>query len=183
MLTMENTQTKAVLRGLRVAPRKVRLVIDQVRGKSVSDARRILDGSVKHAALPVLKLINSAVANAKHNDFLKEESLVISTITADGGPTLHRWMPRAMGRATPLRKRTSHINVVLTGEVDEKAKAAREKAAAAPKAEEQAADAPAEEKPKAKAKAKTTEPKKMAKTGASSAAKKATVRRASGRKK
>ncbi len=112
-------ETKAKLSNLRMAPRKVRLVVDSVRGLEVAKARKILSSSKKHAARPVLKLIESAVANAKHNHKAKEASLVISTAFVDEGKTLHRWMPRAMGRATPLRMRASHITVILTGESED----------------------------------------------------------------
>lgn len=178
---MEKNTTTATLRGLRIAPRKVRLVVDQIRGKKVNDAKKILARSTKHAARPIAKLLDSAVANAKHNNFLTESSLVISIITVDGGPTLHRWMPRAMGRATPLRKRTSHVKIELSGDVDEKAKKAKEKEQEAPKVEKATTEKPTEAAPKKNTKA--AEPKKMATSGSKSAAKKATVRRAAGRKK
>jgi large subunit ribosomal protein L22 len=67
----------------------------------------------KVAALPVLKLLNSAIANAEHNFQLSADSLIVKTITADGGPVLHRWTPKAFGRAAPIRKRMSHISIVL----------------------------------------------------------------------
>ncbi len=103
----------AFLRSLRMSPRKVRLVIDAVRGKSVKDADIRLSFMKKGAALPVLKLLRSAVANAEHNFKLSAESLYIKTITADGGPTLKRSRPRAFGRAAPIRKRTTHISIVV----------------------------------------------------------------------
>ena len=115
-------KTKAQLKFLRMGPRKVRLLIDLVRGMKVADAMIQLEFSKKNAAKPLLKLLKSAVANAIHNENMKEDTLVIKEAFADGGPILHRWMPRAMGRATPIRKRTSHITIVLEGEVDEKAK-------------------------------------------------------------
>lgn len=117
---MEKLQTKATLRRLRVAPRKVRLLIDLIRGMEVGKAIEQLQFSKKHAAKPVLKLLKSAIANAGHNHQIKPETLVIKTAYVDGGATLHRWIPRAMGRATPIRKRTSHITLILEGEVDEK---------------------------------------------------------------
>ena len=116
----EIMQTKAVLRSLRVAPRKVRLLIDLIRGMKVDKAINQLQFSKKDAAKSVLKLLNSAIANAQNNHKMKRDTLVIKTAFVDGGPTLHRWIPRAMGRATPIRKRTSHITIVLEGEVDEK---------------------------------------------------------------
>jgi len=109
-------QTTAKLSNLRMAPKKVRVVVDAVRGVPVVQAREILNRSKKHAARPVLKLLESAVANAKHNHQAKEESLVVAAACVDQGRTLHRWMPRAMGRATPLRLRSSHITITLRGE-------------------------------------------------------------------
>jgi len=101
-----------------MSPRKVRLVIDVVRGMQVARAVSQLRFMKKDAALPVLKLVNSAAANAEHNFHLKTDDLYIRTITADGGPVLHRWAPRAMGRAAPIRKRTTHITVVLAEKGD-----------------------------------------------------------------
>jgi len=117
---MEKARAVAKLKHLRIAPRKVRLVIGLIRGLKVEDAVVQLEISKKSAARPVLKLLNSAVANAKHNHDLKIDTLVIKEAMVDEGATLHRWMPRAMGRATPLRKRSSHITLILEGEVDEK---------------------------------------------------------------
>ncbi len=96
-----------------MAPRKVRLVIDAVRGVQVEEALTRLNFLNRSAALPVLKLLKSAIANAEHNFSLPKEKLFVKTITADGGPTLHRWRARAMGRAAPIRKRTTHISLVL----------------------------------------------------------------------
>lgn len=115
-------QAKAQLKSLRMSPRKVRLVVDLVRGMNVEAARAELAFNKKAAARPVLKLLESAVANAVHNHHMKTENLMIETAFVDEGKTLRRWMPRAMGRATPLRKRSSHITLVLTGEVDESKK-------------------------------------------------------------
>ena len=112
----------AKLRFLKITPRKVRLVADLVRGKKVEDARAMLKVLNKRSAKPILKLIDSAVANAKHNFNLKEEGLKIEAITVDDGPTLKRWMPKAMGRATTIRKRSSHIIITLFGEIDQKNK-------------------------------------------------------------
>jgi large subunit ribosomal protein L22 len=115
---MEKMQTKAKLRSLRVAPRKVRLLIDLIRGMKVDKAINQLEFSKKDAAKPVLKLLKSAIANAEHNHKMKADTLVIKTAYVDGGATLHRWMPRAMGRATPIRKRTSHITLILEGDAE-----------------------------------------------------------------
>lgn len=103
----------AFLRSLRISPRKVRLVIDAVRGKSAKDAGIRLSLMNKGAALPVLKLLRSAIANAEHNFKMSSDSLYIKSITADGGPTLKRSRPRAFGRSAPIRKRTTHISIVL----------------------------------------------------------------------
>lgn len=104
----------ASLRYLRMAPRKVRLVIDVIRGLSVTEAETRLTFLPKAAAMPVLKLLRSAIANAEHNFKLSRENLYVTAITADGGPILHRWHPRAMGRAAPIQKRTSHITLILS---------------------------------------------------------------------
>lgn len=103
----------ASLRHLRMAPRKVRLVVDLVRGLPVAEAELRLSFLKRDAATPVLKLLRSAIANAEHNFKLDRSTLVVKTITADGGVTLKRFRPRAMGRAAPIRKRTTHINLVL----------------------------------------------------------------------
>lgn len=121
------TQAKAKLRYLRMAPRKVRLLIDLVKGMKVEEAIVELRHSEKHAARPVLKLLQSATANAVHNHEMKEESLMIKEAYVDGGPVLRRWKPRAFGRATPIRKRSSHVTIVLEGDVDEKKQVKKEK--------------------------------------------------------
>jgi len=107
-------EVKAKLSFLKTGPRKVRLVADSIRGRTVIKALEILSLSHKAVARPLLKLLKSATANAKHNFQLSEDVLRISTITVDGGPVLKRWMPKAHGRATPVRERTSHIQIVLS---------------------------------------------------------------------
>ncbi len=104
----------ARLRQLRISPRKTRLIARLIVGMSVNEAFRELRVLPKHAAEPILKLVRSAVANAEHNFSLKKDNLYISSAIVDQGPTLKRFMPRAMGRAAAIRKRTSHITVVLT---------------------------------------------------------------------
>ena len=106
-------EIKASVRHLRMSPRKVRLVIDMIRGKHVTEALDILAFCNKWAKRPVIKLLNSVIANAKHNFNLENENLYIKTIKADGGPMLKRWRPRAFGRASTIRKRTTHIEIVL----------------------------------------------------------------------
>jgi large subunit ribosomal protein L22 len=106
-------EVKAKLRYLRMSPRKVRLVVDVIRGMEVDKALAQLRAINKRAARPLTKLLQSAVANAENNFELAEDNLYIKEIRVDEGPTLHRWQPRARGRATPIRKRSSHISVVL----------------------------------------------------------------------
>ncbi len=106
-------EVRANARYIRMSPRKVRLVVDAVRGKHVDAAITQLRFLNKAAALPVLKLLQSAVANAEHNFKLDRGSLYVKAIAADGGPVLKRWRARAFGRAATIRKRTSHISVVL----------------------------------------------------------------------
>ncbi|MGG0719864.1 50S ribosomal protein L22 [Robertmurraya massiliosenegalensis] len=107
-------QAKAVARTVRIAPRKVRLVIDLIRGKQVGEAVAILKHTPKAASPVVEKLLNSAMANAEHNYEMDVNSLVVEKIFVDEGPTLKRFRPRAMGRASAINKRTSHITIVLT---------------------------------------------------------------------
>lgn len=107
-------QAKAVARYVRIAPRKVSLVLDLIRGKKVGEAIAILKHTPKAASPIIEKVLNSALANADHNYNMDVESLVISEAYANQGPTLKRFRPRAMGRASKINKRTSHITVVLT---------------------------------------------------------------------
>lgn len=96
-----------------MSSRKVRLVIDLIRGARVEKAQTQLRFANKLAAEPVLKLLNSAIANAVHNFQLNKDDLKITSITADEGPILDRWHPRAHGRAMPIRKRSTHISITL----------------------------------------------------------------------
>lgn len=104
----------ATLKNLRISPRKTRLVVDAIRGKSVREAILILDTVYKKSSLPVKKLIQSAVANAKKQDSVLESQLKIEKIYVDAGMTLKRFRPRAFGRAYTIRKRSSHISLTLT---------------------------------------------------------------------
>ena len=99
---------------VRTAPRKARLVIEHIRGKPVSQARAILATTPRAASRDVLKLLNSAVANAENNHELAADELVVGRAYVDEGPTLKRYRPRALGRATRIRKRTSHMTITLT---------------------------------------------------------------------
>ena len=103
---------------VRVAPRKARLLADQVRGLPLEDARTLLRFSPRSAARDIVKLIDSAAANAENNHELIADELRIVDIRVDEGPTLRRYRPRALGRATRINKRTSHIQVALTPEED-----------------------------------------------------------------
>lgn len=110
---MEEKIARAELRHARISARKVKIVIDLIRGKSVNEAIAILKYTNKAAAPMVEKLVKSAMANAANNHSMNESSLYISEIYANQGPTMKRIMPRAKGSANRIRKRTSHIVVIL----------------------------------------------------------------------
>ena len=107
-------EAKAIAKSIRIAPRKVRLVVDLIRGKKVGEALAILALTPKAASPVVEKVLKSAVANAEHNLDLDPNSLVVSKVFVDEGTTLKRFRPRAMGRASKINKRTSHITVVVS---------------------------------------------------------------------
>lgn len=107
-------QPSSVARYVRIAPRKVRLVADLIRGKRVDEALAILRLTPRSASPVLEKLLNSAVANAEHNFEMNPDDLMIGKIFVDEGPTLKRFRPRAQGRASRINKRTSHITIVLT---------------------------------------------------------------------
>jgi ribosomal protein L22 len=109
---------RASSRYVRVAPRKARLVADQVRGLNIDRARALLQFSPRGAARDIGKLIESAASNAENNHDLVADEMRVAEITVDEGPTLRRFRPRALGRATPINKRTSHIAVALSPEED-----------------------------------------------------------------
>ena len=112
----DNTNTnevRATAKYVRVAPRKARLVVDQIRNKSVEQALELLQFNNRAAAVPVAKVVNSAVANAENNHGLRGADLVIAKAFVDEGPTLKRFRPRAKGSASRINKRTSHITVVV----------------------------------------------------------------------
>lgn len=106
-------EAKAKLSTLRSTPQKTRLVADLIRGKEVAEAENILRFTPRRAAKPLLKLLQSAKANAVNNHDMFEDTLFVSKIMVDEGPVLKRFLPRARGRADLLRKRTSHITIVL----------------------------------------------------------------------
>ena len=139
---MAATQARATQRSTRQSPYKMRLVIDEIRGRSVNDALAYLAFSKKHAAKQIEKTLRSAVANAEHaaregNTSLDVDALMITRAVVNEGPKLKRFTPAAMGRATPIQKRTSHIEIELT-----------EKAAPKPKAKPAAKPAAAAKAPK-----------------------------------
>jgi large subunit ribosomal protein L22 len=118
MTVYTSTQVKAVARYVRMSPRKVRRVLDQIRGETYRDALIILEFMPYRACEPVMKLLRSAVANAEHNNGLDPTDLVISEAYADAGPTLRRYRPRAQGRAYQIRKPTCHITIAVSPIID-----------------------------------------------------------------
>ncbi len=107
-------EIKVKLSNLRTSPRKVRQVIDLVRGKKVAEAQSILLFTVNKSSSPVLKLLNSAVASIKNDFHLDETNFFISEITVDEGPKLKRWHPMSRGRAYPIIKRSAHVALILS---------------------------------------------------------------------
>ncbi|MBU4174428.1 MAG: 50S ribosomal protein L22 [Actinobacteria bacterium] len=177
--------SKAVARFIRVSPRKARLVVDLIRGKDLAKAQQILEYTPRAAARVVAKVLDSAAANAENNAKMNPDDLFVATVYVDEGPTLKRFRPRAMGRATRINKRTSHITIILEEKVsapkrkrrfrrrkpdalEEKAKKAEEGEAKEEKLEEQAEGekerkaAAKKAAPKKKAAAKKAAPKKKA---------------------
>ena len=112
-------ETKAIARYIRMSPQKVRRVLDQIRGCSYREALIMLEFMPYRACDPVLKVLRSAVANAEHNQGLDRANLVISKATADGGPSLRRFRPRAQGRAYQIRKPTCHITIAVAPNTEE----------------------------------------------------------------
>src|SRR5689334_17180223 len=111
-------RARAIQRGTRQSPYKMRLVIDQIRGKSVNEALALLKFSKKHAAKQIEKTLSSAVANAEYkaresNDPIDVDALFVTHAVVNEGPSLKRFMPAAQGRATPIRKRTSHVEIIV----------------------------------------------------------------------
>ena len=113
MANNTDNQVRATAKFVRMAPRKVRMVVDQIRNKSVDQALEALQFSTRAAAEPVAKVVRSAVANAENNNILRSENLVIAAADVDEGPTLKRIRPRAKGSASRINKRTSHITVIV----------------------------------------------------------------------
>lgn len=120
---------KAILKNYRQSPRKVRLVADLMRGKKLDRALTEVKFLSKRAALPLEKLINSAVANAKQNFNIERDDLFIKDIQVNKGYTLKRWMPRAFGRAAPVHKHASHVTIILDTKVSAEKKKTSKKPA------------------------------------------------------
>jgi large subunit ribosomal protein L22 len=137
MATAERQEVKAVAKWVRMSPRKARLVVDHIRGRSVPEARTVLAFTQRAAAREIEKVLSSAVANAEANHDLAGDDLVVSAVYVDEGPVMKRWRARARGRAARIRKPTCHITVKLTPveRAPEPAPARKEepKAEAAPK--------------------------------------------------
>jgi large subunit ribosomal protein L22 len=167
MTTTEFPSAVAKARFVRVSPRKARRVIDLVRGRSVADALDILRWAPQAASEPVAKVIASAAANAQNNDGLDPATLVVATVYADEGPTGKRIRPRAQGRAFRIRRRTSHITVVVESRPIKDQHSAKSTRARRAEASKAAAKAPAKKAPANKAPAKKAPANKApAKTGA-----------------
>ena len=143
MTTTEFPTAVAKARFVRVSPRKARRVIDLVRGRSVADALDILRWAPQAASEPVAKVIASAAANAQNNNGLDPATLVVATVYADEGPTAKRIRPRAQGRAFRIRKRTSHITVVVESRPAKDSRSAKSTRARRAEASKAAAKAPA----------------------------------------
>jgi large subunit ribosomal protein L22 len=179
----EYPSAAAVARFVRVSPSKARRVIDLVRGKSVAEALDILRWAPQAASEPVAKVIASAAANAQNNNGLDPSTLVVATVYADDGPTAKRIRPRAQGRAFRIRRRTSHITVVVESRPSKdargsqsasatrarRAQASKAAAGNAPAKKAAAAKAPAKKASAEKAPAKKASPKKTSEAKASAA--------------
>ncbi|BBX57483.1 50S ribosomal protein L22 [Mycobacterium shottsii] len=152
--TTEFPSATAKARFVRVSPRKARRVIDLVRGRSVSDALDILRWAPQAASEPVAKVIASAAANAQNNNGLDPATLVVATVYADEGPTAKRIRPRAQGRAFRIRKRTSHITVVVESRPSKDQRSSKSSRARRAEGSKAAATAPAKKSSASKAAAK-----------------------------
>ena len=131
-MATQPAEARAIQRSARQSPYKMRLVIDEIRGKSVNDALAYLAFSKKHAAKQIEKTLCSAVANAEHasrenNTSLDVDALYITRCVVNEGPKLKRFMPAAMGRATPIQKRTSHVEIEIAEKTGKAAKTGRKR--------------------------------------------------------
>ncbi len=169
--TTEFPSPTAKARFVRVSPRKARRVIDLVRGRSVSDALDILRWAPQAASEPVAKVIASAAANAQNNNGLDPATLIVATVYADEGPTAKRIRPRAQGRAFRIRKRTSHITVVVESRPSKDQRSSKSSRARRAEGSKAAATAPAKKSSASKAPAKKAATKAESKTSEISEAK------------
>jgi large subunit ribosomal protein L22 len=177
-ITTEYPSAVAKARFVRVSATKARRVIDLVRGKPVNEALDILRWAPQAASEPVAKVIASAAANAQNNEGLDPATLVVATVYADEGPTAKRIRPRAQGRAFRIRKRTSHITVIVESRVSQEQRGGKTSASTARARRAQGSKAAAAKKaPATKAAAETTAPEKAA---AKKAPEKAAAKKASG---
>jgi large subunit ribosomal protein L22 len=175
----------AVARFVRISPTKARRVIDLVRGKSVEEALDILRWAPQAASEPVAKVIASAAANAQNNEGLDPTTLVVATVYADEGPTAKRIRPRAQGRAFRIRKRTSHITVIVESRVSQDQRGGQASAGSARTRRAQGSKAAAAKKaPATKATTETTAPEKAPakKAAAKKAPEKAPAKKAAAKK-
>jgi large subunit ribosomal protein L22 len=184
----EAQEAIATAKYIRMSPTKARQVVDLIRGRHVEDARRVLRFTSRAASTPVAKVLESAVANAEHNGGLPADELVVARAWVDEGPTLRRFRPRALGRATRIRKRTCHIAVVVgrpTQQIEETERPARRRPtrrAGAGKSDETKPDRKkSTRRSTAKTTAKDTTSKK--KTARKSTAKKTTRKKTTAAKK
>jgi large subunit ribosomal protein L22 len=129
----ETRETVARLRYVRISPSKVRQVLELIRGHDIEDARDALRRCERSVAREIGKLLDSAVANAEHNDHVPEDELFVARAFADEGPILKRWRPRARGRGVRIHKRTSHVTIALTRFGDEELDRRREREAVSPR--------------------------------------------------
>jgi large subunit ribosomal protein L22 len=184
-ITTEYPSAVAKARFVHVSASKARRVIDLVRGKSVTEALDILRWAPQAASEPVAKAIASAVANAQNNEGLDPSTLVVATVYADEGPTAKRIRPRAQGRAFRIRKRTSHITVVVESRPSREERAGRSAGTARARRAQGSKAAAAKKAPATKAAAETTAPEKAPATKApatKAAAKKAPAKKAAAKK-
>ena len=172
----------ATAKFIRISPTKARQVVDLIRGRHVDDARRVLQFTERGPSPVVTKVLNSAIANAEHNRELPADELVVTRAWVDEGPTMRRFRPRALGRATRIRKRTCHISVVV-GRSDEMIEELRREAEAA-RRKKTAKKTTAKKSTAKKTSKKTTAKKTTAKktTAKKTTAKKTTAKKTTGRK-
>jgi large subunit ribosomal protein L22 len=174
-IVSEEQAARATAKFIRMSPTKVRQVVDLIRGRHVDDARRVLAQTPRAACVPVAKVLESAVANAEHNRALPADELVVVRTWVDEGPTLRRFRPRALGRATRVRKRTCHVSIVVGRPLDEEVTSLRRSVE-----EEEAETGPAKKRTSRKSTAKKTTAKKT--TRKKTTAKKTTAKKTTAKK-